>query len=134
MNYADIKADDPGGTVDSAFAALSTLTIDVSKSEFHVSNRTLMSVLLDNSGLEYIDFMTALDTAASVNRLIADARDEMKPGADRGIDIVNPATQALLSTIGAAPATVAKIIALAKETVLKYPGITAGDIEYARSI
>lgn len=61
----------------------------------------------------------------------------LKPGADSaGVDICNAETQAMLNAmVGVLDATsVATVIALSKETVLKYPGLQQTHVEKARAM
>ena len=135
MNYQQLKADDPGGTLDAAFATLSVMTEDRLREQNRIDLRDIYNACGSADGETVI---VALETAAQADPIVARALSWAQPGADMGIDICDGEVQDVfngLVTAGAiTQAQADKIIGLQNETVLKYPGLKAGDVEYARGL
>lgn len=147
MNYRQIKADDPGGTVEQALAALQAMGDEVTLPEKLITERAVYAALGGVEGEVFLqalsDFANHADPASLgdlgalvpvVNRVVS----WLKPGGDTGIDICNQETQTVLNTLAAADildaTSVASVIALSKTFVPKHPNIEVSDIEYARNL
>ncbi len=134
MDYQQIKLDDPGGPVETALAALKTMT----KTEPMTQNRIDLRDIYNACGSADGELViSALETAAQSNPVIARALAWAQPGEDMGIDICDAEVQAVFNSLVGGSVTqvmVDKVIGLSSQTVIKYPGIRAGDLEYARGL
>lgn len=134
MNYQEIKLDDPGGTVEAALAALKVMTKTVPMTKNRIDLRDVYNACGSADGELVI---SALETAAQSNAVVARALAWAQPGEDMGIDICDAEVQAVFNSLVGGSVTqsmVDKIIALSSQTVIKYPGIRAGDVEHARGL
>lgn len=134
MNYEQIRADDPGGMIEDALDALSSLEITMPYDERLITERSVYAVL---GPLEGEIFISALEAIAQQDTSIARVASWLKPGSEAGIDIAHPVTQAVLGSLvnqgGITQQHIDGIKSLTTYQAKKYPGITYGDIEKARA-
>jgi len=134
MNYQQLKLDDPGGTIESALAVLSAMTEAKPLTINRITSRDIYTVLGSADG-EIV--LQALESASNVSPVISRVLAWLQPGAEQGIDICDVEAQVVLNSLVGGSITqqmIDDVISLSIETVLKYPSIRAGDIEYARGL
>lgn len=135
MDYAQLKLDDPGGTVENAYTVLSAMTNTIQRDKNRINLRDIYTACGSADGEAVI---SALEAAATKNPVVARALKWAAPGSDMGIDIVDAEVQSVFnSLVGIAGVTqpmIDKVIALKDTQEPKYPGLKSAHIEYARSI
>jgi len=137
IDWNQLRADDPGYPGDTvsitdAHTALAALTITQPRSQNRIDLRDIYNALGSAEGEIVI---SALETAAQTNAVIARALAWAQPGEDMGIDICDAEVQGVFQSLVGGSVThpmVDSIIALASETVPKYPGLKPGHIVDAR--
>lgn len=138
MDYQQIKLDDPGGTVDDALSALQVMTVQRDRAERMINERTVYAALGASAAEAFLQTLEGVAQSADPSApVVARVVTWLKPGAElSGVDICNAETQGLLQMLAAGGVldqdSVNAVVALSKETVLKYPRIKHGDIEKAR--
>jgi len=136
-DWNQLRADDPGYPGDTvsitdAHAALSAMSVTQSRGMHRIDLRDIYNALGSAQGEIVI---SALETAGQSNPVIARALAWSQPGEDMGIDICDAEVQAVFQSLVGGVVTQAmidSIIALASETVAKYPGLKPGHIVDAR--
>jgi len=138
-DWNQLRTDDPGYpgdtvSVTDAHTTLAAMTITQPRTINRIDLRDIYTALGSVAGETVI---TALETAAQGNAVIARALQWAQPGEDMGIDICDAEVQAVFNSLigGAVTQTMIDgIIALASETVPKYPGLKPAHVEYARGL
>lgn len=122
IDYEAIANDDIGGDIDTAFTALTAMTITQSRGEYLVNDKAVTNALGLVAANKFLDALEASPIPERVKRwMIGD-----------GIDINHPDTVATL--IAMAPPGYESVLALGTETVAKYPGITPAHLQKARTM
>jgi hypothetical protein len=139
IDYDQIRQDDPGGTIVDALSFLMDMTVDRDRGEYLITERTVYAAIGSQSAETFLQTLEAVaqsqdPIAPVVSRVVT----WLKPGSEiAGVDICNAETQGLLQAMADGglldQSTVDSVIELSKETVLKYPRITYGDVEKARA-
>ena len=126
MDYAALSADDPGGDINTAFDTLKVMTETKALSERYVTVLTYASAY----GMTNAEAVRAKIEA----NWPAWVHDAFQPN-NGGINICDAETQAVITAQTPAVFTTEErdnMLALASETVLKYPGLRVGDVVHAR--
>lgn len=130
VDYAAIKAADPGGTVEAAFAAMNTETETVSRGLYRV---TPMMIAREHDSDLADRFYAGLEAAVVANKMSAWA---LRFFESDGVDVNDAKTLAKLAEIKAAGALVQAdidlVLSMGDETVKKWPGLKPGHIQNAR--
>ena len=140
INYQQINQDDPGGTVDDAMSTLQAMTVQQDKGEHLITERTVYAALGAQAAEVFLQTLEGVAQSADpMAPVVARVVTWLKPGSEiAGVDICNAETKALLQSMATAgvldQTSVDSIIALSKETVAKYHGLTISHIEKARSM
>lgn len=136
-DWNQLRADDPGYpgdtvSISTAHAALSAMTVTQSRGINRIDLRDIYNAL---GSIEGETVINALETAGQSNPVIARALAWSQPGEDMGIDICDTEVQAVFQSLVGGAVTqqmIDSIIALASETVPKYPGLTEAHVADAR--
>lgn len=155
MDYRDpdviaaIKADDPGGTVESATTTLATMTV-TQVTETRYSWQGLASKFGASRASEFVQKLEAARDAAgsppaNVVKLVLKYAIPFlfePEGTGGGLDLGDTETRALLDYLAAndliavtgntSVQVASGLKALAEKSVVKYPGIRAVDVKWAR--
>ena len=135
MDYEQMKLDDPGGAVETALTLVKSMTVTKPHSQNRIDLRDVYNACGSGDGEIVI---SALEAAAQGSAVIARALAWAQPGEDMGVDICDAEVQAVFQSLvgsgGVTQGMVDQILSLQDQTVLKYPGVRAGDIEHARTV
>lgn len=140
IDYQQIKADDPGGTVDDALSALQVMTVQRDRAERMINERTVYAALGASAAEAFLQTLESVAQSTDpLAPVVARVATWLKPGSElSGVDICSTETQGLLQSMASAGAldqsAVDAVIALSKETAPKYPGLTISHIEKARAM
>ncbi len=123
MNLNDIKADDPGGSVEEALIALKVLQVTGALESNPVSIRMVAA-------------MYGLEVAESIRQKIEAAFPAWVHDlfVSDGLDICESNTQTKIVNPPFSDDEVTKLLSFTTQTQLKYPRIRYGDIEKARAL
>jgi len=132
-DLTQLAADDPGGTLESAYDTLKVMTETVNRDLHRITARDVYTACGSVDG-EMV--LQALEGAASGNAVVTRVLNWLNPGADQGIDICDSEAQAVMQSLvgvgGVTQAMIDNVIALSTETRLKYPGLRIGELRAAR--
>ena len=134
MNYKQLKLDDPGGSIESAFAILSVMTETVDLALSRITERDIYTVLGGTNGELVIK---AIESAATQNDIAKRVLSWIQPGPDMGIDICDAEVQVFLNSMVGGSVTQAmidKVIELSSETKTKYPDLKVGHVIKSRAV
>ena len=120
--YDDLRADDPGGDLQSAFEALAAMTHTVPLAENTVNVRTVAS----RYGLLEAEAIRQVVEANYPAWVLKDFEGE-------GLNVCDPATQAALTVPPFTQPQVDKLISFTTETRLKYHGLKVTHLDKARA-
>jgi len=140
IDYQQILADDPGGTLEDALTALRVMSVQRDRGERLITERTVYAALGASAAEVLLQTLDGVAQSADpMAPVVARVVSWLKPSSEfAGVDICNAETQGLLLLMAANgvldQTAVDGLIALSKETVAKYPNIHIGDLQNARAL
>lgn len=133
MDFDKLRADDPGGTMQTAFDALRVMTVDV----LHPLSASQLNKWAAANNARKLIMMAADDYTSPAYELAAAAKSALE-NINSNLDLSDPEViQMLGGLVQAGLITVPAredLLARATTTELKYPGLTIGQIEYVRVV
>lgn len=140
MDYEQIQIDDPGGTVESALVTLQSMTVQRDRCEHFINERTVYAAIGATAAETFLQTLEGVAQSQDpIAPVVARVVTWLKPGHEiAGVDICSTETQGLLQSMATSgvldQSSVDALIALSKETIEKYPGLTISHIEKARAM
>lgn len=123
VNYKLIADNDPGGTLEDAYTAMSAETVTTAPKVMVTYRKVAASVNLEASAELEASVIASVDVPDWVNIALADG----------GINVNDPQTEGLLSTL-VSPQTASAILDMGIVTDPKYPGLKIGHLSNARQM